>query len=88
MKLIVTIAFAFWLLSTCAERHPASARFNVYFWFPNENKEYYLGVAQGLDHCGAMAWDFAKSKGLSSNSGWSHICCLKTASSECESKHR
>ncbi len=65
-----------------------SATYNAYFYFPNGEKEYYLGVSYGLQQCGALAHSYASSKELGSNSGWSYICCMKTDSSECAEKHR
>ena len=65
-----------------------TATFNVYFWYPNNSNEQYLGIAKGLDQCGAMASSHANSKNLSRGDGWSYICCLKTSSSECAEKHR
>lgn len=65
-----------------------SATYNAYFYFPNAEKEYYLGVTDGLKQCGEMAHSYANSKELSGGSGWSYICCMKTESSECAEKHR
>ena len=64
------------------------ATYNAYFYFPDGNKEYYLGLAEGLSQCGAMAHSYASSKQFSRDSGWSYICCLKTKDSECAEKHR
>lgn len=64
------------------------ATYNAYFYFPDGNKEYHLGVAEGLSQCGVMAHSYASSKELSRDSGWSYICCLKTKDSECAEKHR
>lgn len=64
------------------------ATYNAYFYFPDGNKEYSLGVARGLNQCNAMAHDYARSKQFSKNSGWSYVCCLKTKDSECAEKHR
>jgi hypothetical protein len=76
------------IFSQCTERNPSTATFNVYFWYPNNSNEQYLGIAKGLDQCGAMASNHANSKNLSRGDGWSYICCLKTSSSECAEKHR
>ena len=64
-----------------------NATYNVYFYFPN-NKEYYLGVANGLSQCGLMAHNYAASNNLSDNREWSYICCMKAKGSECYEKHR
>jgi len=88
LKMIFIFVVGSMILSFCSERHPASAKYNVYFYFPADSKEYYLGVTQGLDQCGQTAWNFAREKGLKNNNDWSYICCLKTSTSECESKHR
>ena len=60
--------------------------FNVYFYYPNDREEY-LGVARGISGCQAEAHAFARSKGMSS-ADWDYICCRKTRSSECATKHR
>lgn len=70
---------------SCSEIQEAT--YNVYFYFPN-NKEYYLGVANGLSQCGDIAYDYAASKNLSRNREWSYICCMKAKGSECYEKHR
>lgn len=64
-----------------------SATYNTYFYYPN-NKEVFLGVAQGLSECGSLAFGHADSKNMSRDSGWSYICCMKTDDSECKEKHR
>lgn len=64
------------------------ATYNVYFYFPDGKKEYYLGTTEGLSQCGAVAHNYANSKEPSRDSGWSYICCLKTKDSECAEKHR
>lgn len=64
------------------------ATYNAYFYFPDGNREYFLGTVVGLPQCGALAHSYASSKQLSRSSGWSYICCLKTSDSECAEKHR
>ena len=81
------IGFAL-IFSQCSEKNSSTATFNVYFWYPNNSNEQYLGTAKGLDQCGATASNHATSKNLSRADGWSYICCLKTSSSECAEKHR
>jgi hypothetical protein len=76
------------VLASCFDSMPSIATFNVYFWYPNDSKEYYLGTAIGLDQCGAVAANHAISKNLKRDDGWAYICCLKTSSSECAEKHR
>ncbi len=63
------------------------APYNAYFYFPND-REYYLGVANGLDECGSMAYSYAASKNLNSNREWSYICCMIAKGSDCYEKHR
>lgn len=70
---------------TCSEIQKAT--YNVYFYFPND-KEYYLGVADGLSQCGSVAYSYAASKNLSGNRDWGYICCMKAKGSECYEKHR
>lgn len=64
-----------------------AADYNVYFYYPSE-KEEYIGQVSTLSSCGATAYDFAYSKDLSDNDGWSYICCMKTEESSCYEKHR
>lgn len=76
------------LLAACGD-NVETASYNVLFWFPgNNNQEYHLGVANGLSACGAIAHSYAQSKNLARGDGWSYVCCMKTANSECAEKHR
>lgn len=70
---------------SCKEIEKAS--YNVYFYFPND-KEQYLGQAQGLTQCGNLAHNFASTKNLSHKVEWSYICCMRVKGSECYEKHR
>lgn len=75
---------------TCAELQTGS--YNVYYSEPTRTGEWgetYLGEAQGLDACGAVAYDFAAVRHkLETPADWSYICCLRTDDSECAEKHR
>jgi hypothetical protein len=64
------------------------ATYNVHFSFSDSDRDYPLGTVTGLSACGATAHDFAASKGLSQDSGWGYVCCMKTDKSECAEKHR
>lgn len=64
------------------------ATYNVHFWFPESDRDYALGTVSGLSACGATAHSYAASKGMSPDSGWSYVCCMKTENSECAEKHR
>jgi hypothetical protein len=64
-----------------------NAPYNVYFYYQS-GAEKYLGQAQGLSQCGAVAYDFASSRNLSSKKEWSYVCCMKAKGSECYEKHR
>lgn len=66
---------------TCKQIQNAS--YNVYFYFPNDT-EVYLGETMSLDSCGAIAAGYASQKNVPVR--W--VCCMKTASSPCEGKHR
>ena len=89
----VPIAFLYGCGDECSDYSDFSckaiqkANYNAYFYFPND-KEYYLGVANGLSQCGDMAYSYAASKNLSRNREWSYICCMKAKGSECYEKHR
>lgn len=71
---------------SCKEIQQAS--YNVYFYFPDSDKEYFLGVSNGLNECGSLASEYASSKGMANNTDWGYICCMKTEDSECKEKHR
>lgn len=69
--------------STYSCEQLADKDFNVFFIFPGDNKETYLGLVNGLDQCRNAALQYAGEQKLSLGSGWSQACCLKTADSEC-----
>src|SRR5262245_12189210 len=64
-----------------------SQTYNVYFWYPNNERENYLGQAKGLSGCGSVAHSHALQKQVHATN-WSYICCLKTSDSSCAEKHR
>jgi hypothetical protein len=66
----------------------AKATYNVHFVFPDSDRDYMLGTVSGLSACGTTAYDYAASKGLREDSGWSYVCCMKTEKSDCAEKHR
>jgi hypothetical protein len=66
---------------TCEQINRAD--YNVYFYYP-DGKEEYLGEAQGLPQCSAMA--DAQAQMTHAPKSW--ICCMKTQGSSCEEKHR
>ena len=70
----------------CAELEKAS--YTVWFRFPEGGMEYNLGSAVGLRACNQVGVSYANSKGLSSASNWSHVCCLHSKTSPCAEKHR
>lgn len=61
---------------------------NVWFRFPGGDKDYNLGRTKGAASCGSIAYDYAASKGLGNNSGWSYVCCTEEDGSECYRKIR
>lgn len=71
---------------SCAQLEKAT--YNAYFYYPGDEREEFLGVANGLPRCAAMANSFASSKNMSRSDGWSYVCCLKTETSNCAEKHR
>ena len=71
---------------TCKEIEVAS--YNVLFYFPSKEKEYFLGNVKGLNQCGVVAYSFAESKKLKNTDGWDYVCCMQTKKSVCEEKHR
>lgn len=70
----------------CGEPNLENADFNAYFYFP-DGREESLGQVRGLSACQSAANARAASLDML-GSDWSYICCKKTSSSECESKHR
>jgi hypothetical protein len=74
------------LLFGCGEPNLEHEDFNAYFYFP-DGREEYLGGVRGLSACQSAANARASALNMSA-SDWSYICCRKTSSSECASKHR
>ena len=62
------------------------ASFNAYFYYPNET-EVHLGVVTGLSARQKSANNYAISHNLE-RTDWSYVCCRRTSSSECASKHK
>ena len=46
---------------------------NVYFYFEDSNKDYFLGQVRGASACGSMARGYAYDKSVQ-NTNWSYIC--------------
>lgn len=90
-RVFVALSFAILMaggLTGCGEEDLERADFNAYFYFPDNNREEFLGLMKGLSACQRAAGTRAASLNMSRSSGWSYICCKKTSSSNCESKHR
>jgi len=64
-----------------------NSNYNVYFWFPDNDREYFLGNSSSLSMCGSMARNYAYDKNVSSKN-WDYICCLDKDGSSCKEKHR
>jgi hypothetical protein len=64
-----------------------NSNYNVYFWYPDSEKEYYLGKSTSLSMCGSMANNYAYDKNVFSRN-WDYICCLDKDGSSCKEKHR
>lgn len=60
---------------------------NVYLTFEDKNNGKLLGVTKGVVQCRNMAYKYANSINLTKETGWSYLCCTKTADSECAEKH-
>ena len=75
-------------LTGCWEENLENADFNTYFYYPNNGREEFLGLVHGLSSCQSAASGKAISLNMTRSTGWSYICCKKTSSSSCESKHR
>jgi hypothetical protein len=75
-------------LAGCWEENLEKADFNAYFYHPKNEREEYLGLVRGLSACQKAAWNRASSLNMSRSDGWSYICCKRTSSSSCESKHK
>jgi hypothetical protein len=65
----------------CSEIEKAT--YNVYFYYPDQREDY-LGVADGLRACSATAFNYSQQ--IHSPKLW--VCCMKTSKSGCEEKHR
>jgi hypothetical protein len=99
INVVIGCIFLCFTLSSCSQdecleyskytcKQLEQATYNVLFYFPNNDKEYYLGESIGLSSCEDIANSYADEKNLTSNSEWSYLCCLKTKDSECEEKHK
>ncbi len=88
MRRIFFIALLAFGLAGCWEENLEQAEFNAYFYYPNNGREEFLGLVKGLSACQSTASAGAASLNMSRSTGWSYICCKKTASSSCESKHK
>jgi hypothetical protein len=75
-------------LAGCGEENLERADFNVYFYYPENRREEFLGLVRGLSSCQSAASAKAAYLKMDRSSGWSYICCKKTSSSNCESKHK
>jgi hypothetical protein len=75
-------------LAGCGEEDLEKAEFNAYFYYPNNMREESLGLVHGISACQRAASGRAASLNMNRSTGWSYICCKKTASSSCESKHK
>jgi hypothetical protein len=49
------------------------ADYNVYFYYPNTQKEEYLGQVSGLAACGDVASGFASDRNMLS-ANWGYVC--------------
>ena len=90
-RVFVALSFAVLMaggLTGCGEEDLERADFNAYFYYPDNNREEFLGLMTGLSACQRAAAGRATSLNMSRSSGWSYICCKKTSSSSCESKHK
>jgi hypothetical protein len=98
MRLVILSCAALLSLSGCGDecreyskftcKQLERAEYTVVFFFPREDKPYYLGTAAGLSACGSVAYGYAASKNLSDNRDWSYVCCLHAEGSDCYEKHR
>lgn len=62
------------------------ASFNALFYYPG-GREVPLGRVEGLSSCQRAAGAYAANNNVEGGD-WSYICCLRTSSSECASKHK
>lgn len=72
-------------LSSCSGDDLEKEEFNVLFY--SGGQEQFLGAVSGLSACQSAASAKATSTNLSPSS-WSYVCCKKTATSDCASKHK
>lgn len=74
-------------LGGCGEENLERADFNAYFYYPDSQREESLGLVKGISACQSAAGGRARALNMST-ARWSYICCKKTSTSSCESKHR
>ena len=75
-------------LAGCWEQDLERTNFNAYFFYPNNGREGFLGLVKGISACQSAAHSRARSLQMTSSTGYSYICCEKTSSSECATKHK
>lgn len=88
MKRLFAVIFMLTGLNACGAEDLERAEFNAFFYHPGDGKEERLGVVTGLGSCQRAAHDRAATLGISKTSGWSYVCCRRTSSSECATKHK
>lgn len=83
---VVAIAGA--LVTSCTPESLETTEFNAYFYYPDTNREEYLGVVRGISACQSAAAARARSLNMTASTRWSYICCKQTRTSSCASKHK
>lgn len=84
---LIAAYFLGWWPFDDTERAIERSDFNVYFYYPGNEREEYLGQVSGLSACQSAANSRAYSLDMQS-ADWDYICCRVTSSSSCESKHQ
>lgn len=74
--------------SSSVELEVEEPSYEVWFTFPNNDKENYIGTTKGLDSCEFIARSYADSNILEYTNEWDYTCCLVTKDSSCAEKHK
>jgi hypothetical protein len=87
LLLVVALAYVFgWWPFDETDRAVRDAEFNVYFYDVGGSQQF-VGEARGLENCRTDARNYARQLGVAQTS-WSYVCCRKTRTERCASKHQ
>ncbi|MEJ2576011.1 MAG: hypothetical protein P8106_04815 [Gammaproteobacteria bacterium] len=88
LLLLVGVAYYFgWWPFDETARAVQNAEFNVYF-YDADGRQQFVGEVAGLEACRTEARHYARQLGQAEETRWSYVCCRKTRTERCASKHQ